>query len=83
MIDAEHMSLDEMVKLALKSKDSGVLDELANSDCLNAMIFVARNKHTSKATLEKLASKCHSQTLCEALLGNTKLDKSIKKMLAS
>ena len=82
MIDTKKMSLDEMVKLALKSKDTTVLDELANSDCLNAQIFVASNKYTSKKTLKTLAQRCKSQRLCEVLLACPKLDKATKQKLA-
>ena len=83
MIDTKQMSLDEMVKLALKSKDATVLNELAESDCLNAQIFVASNKHTSRRTLKALAQKCKSPRLCEALMNCPKLDKATKQMLAT
>ena len=65
------LSLDEMVKLAIKSKDSKTLDLIAQTNCNYAKLFVARNHHTSGRTLERL-SKADCVSVREAAISTAK-----------
>lgn len=63
------LTLDEQVKLAINSKDTKMLDIIANSNCDYAKIFVARNKYASIKTLNKLA-QCGCRSVVDAALNN-------------
>ena len=71
------LSLDDQVKLAIKSRDPKVLDMIADSTCDYAKIFVARNMFTSFETLDKLAT-CPCRSVIDAILRNPRTQSSTK-----
>ena len=79
--DINNLSLDEVVKIALATKDNSILLLIAKSNCEYAKTFVARNVNARWDTLDALSTS-PTISVREAVLEHPcTLPSTIKKLM--